>query len=139
MSLARGGSDSRVRLEIRLLSIAQPQWCTKIGMRFLRVILVMSAALFVTVFVTRAALVSAALILNLSGDLWLWNAPNQLKRLTYWGYNGAPVISPDSSRVAYLSTPKADIEELASPNPKYEVFVPGDNVYIMDLRSLKAT
>jgi WD40-like Beta Propeller Repeat len=71
------------------------------------------------------------LLLNLAGDLWTWDA-GTFRRLTFWGHNGMPVLSPDGSRVAYTSTPKADTK------PVDGVFVPGQNIYILDLNSLKA-
>lgn len=40
-------------------------------------------------------------------DLWLWDRTGgELRQLTTYQYNGAPVISPTNTAVAYLSTPK---------------------------------
>ncbi len=39
------------------------------------------------------------------GDLWKFNlADNTASQLTDWGYNGGPILSPDGSKLAYLST-----------------------------------
>ena len=39
------------------------------------------------------------------GDLWKFNlAENTSTQLTDWGYNGGPILSPDGSKLVYLST-----------------------------------
>ena len=39
------------------------------------------------------------------GDLWKYNfVDNTATQLTEWGFNGGPILSPDGSLIAYLST-----------------------------------
>ncbi len=47
------------------------------------------------------------IILNIDGDLWAWDGPDQpLEQLTFWGANYRPILSPDGTRVAYTSMPQ---------------------------------
>jgi dipeptidyl aminopeptidase/acylaminoacyl peptidase len=46
-------------------------------------------------------------------DLWLWDGTSsELRQLTSYQYNGAPIISPTNANVAYLSTPSVYLQAL---------------------------
>jgi hypothetical protein len=48
---------------------------------------------------------SDPIILTLNGDLWSWEGVSEpLRQLTSWGLNDRPILSPDGTKVAYLST-----------------------------------
>ena len=39
-----------------------------------------------------------------NGDIWKYDLTNATAtQLTNWGYNGGPILSPDGSKIAYLS------------------------------------
>ncbi len=45
------------------------------------------------------------------GDIYIYDIKNnQTKKLTSYGYNTSPILSPDSSRLAYLSVPEAIVK-----------------------------
>ena len=47
-----------------------------------------------------------------NGDLWKYDqASASAAKLTHWGYNGGPILSPDGSRIAFLSTTAAFIRQ----------------------------
>jgi dipeptidyl aminopeptidase/acylaminoacyl peptidase len=55
----------------------------------------------------------APLILNIQGDLWAWAGPGtKLQRRTNWGYNKAPVVSPDGKQIAYKSTAQVAVDAI---------------------------
>jgi hypothetical protein len=46
------------------------------------------------------------LVITINGDFWTWygDATQAPARVTEWGFNSPPVMSPDNSRIAYNST-----------------------------------
>ena len=47
---------------------------------------------------------SADILPTASGDIWKYDLASQTAtRLTHWGYNGGPILSPDGSKIVYLS------------------------------------
>lgn len=73
------------------------------------------------------------IILTLHGDLWAWSGPDRaLTQLTDWGYNREPMLSPDSTRVAYASFASVFVDWLATV-PGAGGFLPPANIWILDL------
>lgn len=70
------------------------------------------------------------------GDIWAWNSSMASpERLTDWGYNGEPILSPEGSRIAYLSISEDAIERAtANPDESYLIYVgtPTNNIWVMD-------
>ncbi len=71
-----------------------------------------------------------------NGDIWAWNdtmsAPEQL---TEWGYNGEPILSPDGSRIAYLSVASEAVQRATSnPEDSYLMYLgtPTNNIWVME-------
>ncbi len=51
------------------------------------------------------------------GDLWAWTGLGQpLRRLTNWGYNFSPTVSPDGKWVAYSSLSQFMVQQLKGPD-----------------------
>lgn len=87
--------------------------------------------------VVRAQQKSAPLILVISGDLWAWNGPGQpLKQLTQWGYNSAPVISPDGKYVAYSSLPAFVVDDIKKQGGRSGY--PPSNIWLMEVATSNA-
>ncbi|GAB4555879.1 MAG: hypothetical protein OHK0023_27620 [Anaerolineae bacterium] len=84
-------------------------------MRILKVVLalwiMLTASIVICPSQTVGAQLDGQLIILQRGDLWAYDeASNTLRQLTRWGYNQAPVISPDGQRIAYAS-----YAEIAAP------------------------
>jgi len=75
------------------------------------------------------------------GDLWTWNQNmSSPERLTEWGYNGTPVLSPDGSKIAYLSVASETVEATANePGGVFAYGTPAMNVWVMDTASREFT
>ncbi|PYE55408.1 TolB family protein [Deinococcus yavapaiensis] len=70
------------------------------------------------------------LVVNIDGDFWAWTA-GTWSRLTSWGHNGPPILSPDGRTVAYASVAAGAAETFHtgwSPT----------NIWTLDLASRKA-
>lgn len=50
-------------------------------------------------------------MLLIKGDLWTWSG-GKLQQRTTWGYNEAPILSPDGKTVAYKSTAQIAVDVL---------------------------
>lgn len=73
-----------------------------------------------------------ALFFNSEGDLWSWYLDRPADgRLTTWNYNGGPILSPDGSRIAYLSMAREAVNELTSGQAEFFGTPPG-NIWVMD-------
>ncbi len=59
----------------------------------------------------RAQSSEAPLVLLIKGDLWTWSG-GKLQQRTTWGYNEAPILSPDGKTVAYKSTAQIAVDVL---------------------------
>jgi hypothetical protein len=75
------------------------------------------------------------------GDLYTWT-PGDAEpfRLTNWGFNRAPALSPDGGMIAYQSVPEAIVAQAEA----FEFFFDHDrdapnNIWLMDLTTLEAT
>jgi WD40-like Beta Propeller Repeat len=73
------------------------------------------------------------IFLNLKGDLWVWRSGPSLTRLTNYGHNHAPIISPDGRWVAYSSDAAGSWgEKCMGSGP------PASNIYILRTDSSRA-
>ncbi len=70
------------------------------------------------------------------GDIWAWNnSMSSPERLTEWGYNGEPILSPDGSRIAYLSVASEAVQRATTnPDESYLVYLgtPTNNIWVME-------
>lgn len=71
------------------------------------------------------------------GDLWAWNpSMNRPERLTTWGYNGSPILSPDGSHIAYQSVASEAVEIAADPQSPESYLIyhgtPVNNIWVMN-------
>jgi hypothetical protein len=75
---------------------------------------------------------SHLLLIQIGGDLWTWsNAQPQVQRRTNWGYNQAPVLSPDGKLTAYKSTATLAVEKIKRSGMVAGGDLPG-NIWLMD-------
>ena len=72
---------------------------------------------------------NAPIFLNLKGDLWVWRSGSSLTRLTNYGFNGAPAISPDERWVAYSSTAHGFTQPGSGQTPT--------NIYLLETATSK--
>ena len=71
-------------------------------------------------------------ITNINGDLWVYDpATDRTQRLTEWGYNGAPHLSPDGTRVAYRSVTEAAV----NAGVQRYAGTPAMNIWLLDRRN----
>ncbi len=90
---------------------------------FFRTLLVsLAIATFGALGLSRGQPTSAPIFLNLEGDLWVWRGGSSLTRLTNYGFNNAPVISPDGQWVAYSSTAKG-FTQPGSGQPPTNIYI----------------
>jgi len=76
------------------------------------------------------------IIFLMGGDLWSWQGPDQpLVQLTGWGMNRQPVMSPDGTRVAYLSWAQLFADWAATQFEGGGGFTPPTNIWILDIPS----
>lgn len=89
-------------------------------------------------FAFASCLASAApLVLNVRGDLYRWTPSEGLERLTTWTYNERPVLSPDGTRVAYVSWARHTARFLAEQGGFAGGPAPS-NIWVMNLRTRRA-
>lgn len=70
----------------------------------------------------------------MQGDLWKFDLDNDTEtQLTHTGYNGGPLLSPDGSRLAYLSTSKTFATQWEAGSVAQSEGTPPANVWIMDV------
>ena len=96
----------------------------------MRKILLMITALMLSVVSINAQSNNALLFATSRGDIWSWSSAN-LNQLTTWGYNDGVVLSPDGTRLAYLSWSADAVNNIASGNINS-----GDiagNIWVMDI------
>jgi Tol biopolymer transport system component len=78
------------------------------------------------------------LMLNIRGDLWVWPGPNaKLQRRTNWGYNQAPILSPNGEQVAYKSTATLAVEAIKRVGGMGGGDLPA-NIWVLDVGSTNA-
>lgn len=91
-------------------------------------------ALFAGIASIQAQSINQDLITFRNGDLWKFNITNNTAtQLTQWGYNGGPVLSPDGSKIAYLSTPSELIDKVNNGTPPSFAGSAPANIWIMDV------
>ncbi len=70
------------------------------------------------------------------GDLWKFNlAGGAATQLTDWGYTGGPILSPDGSKLAYLSTSPEFIAQFNAGTARQSAGTPPANILVMDIAS----
>lgn len=80
----------------------------------------------------------APLILNIQGDLWAWAGPSsQLQRRTNWGYNKAPILSPDGKQVAYRSAAQVAVDAVKQVGGYGGGDLPA-NIWVLDIATNNA-
>lgn len=80
---------------------------------------------------TSQAQINTPVIINIDGDLWAWDGGISTQ-LTDWGFNGDPIISPDGTRVAYVSMAAVFVDWLQTISGAGG-FEPPQNIWILDL------
>jgi hypothetical protein len=66
------------------------------------------------------------IVLN-GGDLWMWDGPGKpMERMTFWGYNQQPVLSPSGSWAAYMAWSPITVDALKREGGVAGGEVPGD-------------
>lgn len=88
---------------------------------------------FAHAFVAHAqGTIEPIIILN-EGDLWTWDGSGAgLQKMTDWGYNQEPVISPDGHYVAYMAWSSITVDALQREGAVGGGEVPGD-IKILDV------
>ncbi|MBN2304284.1 MAG: SH3 domain-containing protein, partial [Anaerolineae bacterium] len=66
------------------------------------------------------------------GDIWSWNG-SAVTRLTTWGYNERPILSPTGQWIAYNSWAQITIDAVSAGQPVMG-FIPS-NIWVMDPRT----
>lgn len=98
-------------------------------MRFLKLTGFMIAVLAFTL-IPLSAQDSSDLYFVSEGDLWAWNQTmSSPERLTEWGYNGSPVLSPDGNHLAYLSVASEAVNQAGGI---YTYGTPAMNIWLMN-------
>jgi len=77
------------------------------------------------------------------GDLWKWNGDSQSKitQVSHWGFNAAPLTSPNGKYIAYQSMPQITIDHLKSDASHGAGMVTGAvpfNLWILDTQTDEA-
>jgi hypothetical protein len=73
------------------------------------------------------------IILIIDGNLWSWTAPDlPLVKFTDWKMNRLPSISPDGTKVAYVSAAQVFVDWLKTVNGAGG-FIPPWNIWILDI------
>ena len=68
------------------------------------------------------------------GDIWKFDLANDVAtQLTHSGYNGGPILSPDGSRLVFLSTAEAFIAEWEAGRATRTGGTPPADIWVMDL------
>ena len=68
------------------------------------------------------------------GDLWKFNlAGGSATQLTDWGYTGGPILAPDGSKLAYLSTSPEFIAQFNAGTATQSAGTPPANIWVMDI------
>ncbi len=68
------------------------------------------------------------------GDLWKFNlAGGSATQLTDWGYTGGPILAPDGSKLAYLSTSPEFIAQFNAGTATQSAGTPPANILVMDI------
>ena len=83
---------------------------------------------------SQAQPLNRELIAFRNGDLWKFDIENNTAtQLTEWGYNGGPILSPDGTKIAYLSTATEVIDKVSRGEPAQFAGSPPANIWVMDI------
>jgi hypothetical protein len=77
----------------------------------------------------------APLIIEIDGDLVSWDGTNA-KRLTNWGGNSEPILSPDGKYVAYKSLPQFVMDDMRKNGGRSGI--PPSNFWVMEIATENA-
>ncbi len=71
-----------------------------------------------------------------NGDIWKVDPSSRsATQLTNWGYNGGPILAPDGSKIAYLSTSADFVAQFEAGNPPQTGGTAPGNIWLMDVAS----
>jgi len=85
---------------------------------------------------SQAQSLNQQLITVRNGDLWKFDIENNTaSQLTQWGYNGGPIMSPDGTKVAYLSTSTEIIDIVNRGEQVPFAGTSPANIWVMDIVS----
>lgn len=83
---------------------------------------------------SQAQSVNQAAIASRNGDLWEFDIYNNTAtQLTTWNFNGGPILSPDGTKIAYLSTATEVIDRINAGGNAQFAGSPPANIWILDL------
>ena len=70
----------------------------------------------------------------MQGDLWKFDLTDGAEtQLTSWGYIGGPILSPDGTKLAYLSASEAFVEQWLAGSAPQSGGTPPADIWVMDL------
>ncbi len=98
----------------------------------LRALSLFLSLLFVSFASLTYAQSDAELIAYSDGDLWSWSADGQTEQLTFWGYNGGPILSPDGTKIAFLSYDGTVGEQIQAGQIDTGYGALPSNIWVMD-------
>ena len=71
-----------------------------------------------------------------NGDIWKYDLTSETAtQLTSWGYNGGPILSPDGSKIAYLSTSSDFVSQFEAGTAAQTGGSAPANIWVMDVAS----
>src|SRR5579859_1369165 len=78
---------------------------------------------------------SSPVVIGYKGDEFTWtgNPTDKLTQRTEWGYNDAPVVSPDGSTMAYASVAQVYVNAIAAHGAIGGAGVPPQSIWLMDV------
>lgn len=77
---------------------------------------------------------SDAMIAYRNGDLVTWSLSNNVpEQITFWGYNGGGILSPDGSTIAFLSWDGTVGEKIANGDLYVDFGALPGNIWVMDI------
>lgn len=82
----------------------------------------------------RAQIANPPIFSYRNGDIWKYDlASHTATQMTNWGYNGGPILSPDGSKIAYLSTTAGFIERHKAGTATQTGGAAPANIWLMDV------
>lgn len=104
------------------------------------IILTITMMLLLSMSITQAQSLNQDIITFRNGDLWTINIQNNTAtQLTQHGYNGGPILSPDGSKIAYLSTAQEVLDRVNSGEGPQFAGSPPANIWVMDIATQNFT
>ena len=103
-------------------------------MKRLRLALLLAAAFVLTFSSVWAQTASQPIFAYRSGDIWKYDPAHQsATQLTGWGYNGGPILSPDGSKIVYLSTEANFVAQFEAGAASQAAGSAPANIWLMDI------